>query len=74
MRIETHCLFYQSSGDSKTGCDCGWCELDRTHAVCHREIRDCEMLKSLKKNLMEREWMKVKRGNNRYSKSNSLIP
>lgn len=58
---------------SEKGRDCSWCELDRIDAVCHGEIRDCEKLKSLKKNLMERVWMKAKRGDNRYPKSNPLI-
>ncbi len=73
MRIEGQCSFYQRSEDPKKGSDCSWCELSRTHAVCHGEIRDCEKLKPLKKNLMERVWMKVKRGESRYLKSNSLI-
>ncbi len=73
MRIQRQCSFYQSSGDPERGSDCRWCEVDRTHAVCHGEKRDCEKLKFLKKNLMERAWTKAKRGGSQYPKSNSLI-
>ncbi len=76
MRVERQCSFYWSSEDPERGSDCRWCKVDRTHAVCHREKRDCVKLKFLKKTLMERVWMKAKKGGNQIPEikfSNKLI-
>ena len=60
MRNQELCPFYLSSRSLGTDLNCGWCELDFTHASCDGEISHCEKVNSLKQYVMKREWMKEK--------------
>ncbi len=59
MATEGRCLFHGSSGGSRMGIKCGFCQFDRAHTDCNGDTRHCRRLEFLKQYLMGREWMKV---------------